>query len=436
MRPAPRSRFLARVGARLASSAFARGSMWTIAGNGAGHLVVVATAPWLSRLYTPADYGAYGAFLAVLMMVVSVAGLRYEIAVPVPTSEAVAARLAVVALGAVLVTAVLAGVVAAALGWSPGGLPPGATGAWLALGIVGVGGYQVLASWSARARAYRVLSLSRIARSTTQVGLQVLAGYAGWGGFGLVVGHVAGSAAGVVRMARSLGAAVRSVPITWATLASAAATYWRFPAFSAPSGLLNSAGNQAPLLVILAAFGPEVAGGFAFAQRVVAAPVTVVGYAVGQVFVGEFGALVRTRSPAALRLYGRTLVRLFALGSVPIAGLALVAPAAFGWVFGPAWVEAGHFVRVLAPMLLVQFAVVPVSSVLNLLERTRAQLAYDAIRFALGVGSMALWIGGGAAPLTTVAVYAAGMTVAYVLNALFGYLILRGELTHGARPDR
>ncbi len=429
-------RLVSLIAERVAGSAFARGSLWTIAGNGTGHLVVVATAPLLSRLYTPADYGAYGAFLAVLMMVVSVAGLRYEIAVPVPASEAVAVRLALVAFAAVLATALVAGVVVTAVGWAPPGLAPALVAPWLALGIVGLGGYQVLASWSARTRSYRTLSFSKVTRNVSQVALQALTGLFGWTGYGLIVGQVVGGAAGMARMTRSFATTLRSVPWSAGSLWSAARSYWRFPAFAAPSGLLQSAGNQVPLLVVLAAFGPEVAGGFAFAQRVVAAPVTVVGFAVGQVFVGEFGALVRTRSPAALRLYGRTLVRLFALGLVPVVVLAVAAPLAFEWVFGGAWVEAGRFVRALAPMLLVQFAVVPVSSVLNLLERTRAQLVFDAVRFALGVGTMALVASRGATPATTVAVYATGMGVAYVLNAVLGYLILRRELTHGDRRAR
>lgn len=425
-----------RLADRLGASAFVRGSVWTIAGNGAGHAAVLVASPVLSRLYTPEHFGAYGAFLAVLMMVVAVAGLRYEIAIQVPTSDAVATRLAVVALAIVVISAGIAGVVAALARWTPAGLEAAVAAPMLALGVVGLGGYQVLAAWSTRRRDYRELALSRTARSLTQVALQLVLGFAGWAGSGLVGGHVAGGGAGVVRMGRSFLAAVRTVSLAPRALAAAAVAHWRFPVYSAPSGLLNSAGNQVPLLVVLAAFGPEVAGGFAFAQRIVAAPVVVVGQAIAQVFVGEFGAQVRARAPSSLRLYRRTLVRLFAVGFVPVVLLAIAAPAAFVWVFGPAWGEAGTFVRALTPMLLVQFAVVPVSSVLNLLERTRAQLAYDVIRLVAGVGSMAVVAALGGSAIATVATYAVGMAVAYALNVAFGYFVLRGELARGIRSDR
>lgn len=421
---------------RLAASAFARGSIWTIAGTGAGQVAVLAAAPVLSRLYSPEQFGAYGAFLAVLMMVVAVAGLRYEVAVQIPTSDAVAVRLAVVGLGAVVATAAIASVVAVLVAWSPGGLATGTAAPLLAVGVLGLGGYQVLAAWSIRNRTYRLLAISRGARSLAQVALQVALGLLGWNASGLVAGQVGGGFAGIARMGRSLWVAVRAIEVAPRALLAAAVAHWRFPVYSTPSGLLNSAGNQVPLLVVLAAFGPEVAGGFAFAQRVVAAPVVVVGQAIAQVFVGEFGTRVRARSPSSLRLYTRTLLRLFAVGLVPVAFLAVAAPPAFAWVFGPEWTEAGRFVRVLTPMLLVQFAVFPVSSVLNLLERPRAQLAYDVVRLVAGVGSMAVVAAFGWTATATIATYAVGMALANAVNAAFGYLVLRGELARGIRLDR
>lgn len=417
------------------ASAFVRGSAWIVGGNGTGHLVLLAASPWLARLYSPEQFGSFGAFMAVLTMIVAVAGLRYEIAVPVPVSDATAARLAVLALVTVAATAVVSAVAATLLDWVPaaGIRPPGGYGTWLGLGIAGIGGYQVLSAWSARTRAYRDLSLSRIVRSATQVAVQLGLGGVGFGSGGLIVGHVTGGFAGVTRMARSLAAGTASVSFDPRSLLAVASAYRRYPLYSAPSGLLNAAGNQVPLLIVLAAFGPEVAGLFAFAQRIIAAPVTVIGLAVGQVFVGEFGALVRSRSPAALRMYLQTAGRLFLLGAGPIGLLALVAPGLFGVVFGPAWTDAGMLVRILCPMLLAQFAVVPVSSVLNLLERTGTQLVYDVVRLLLGLGAMMGLVVLGRGASTVVAGYALGMLLAYVFNVLLGYGILRRELANGPR---
>jgi O-antigen/teichoic acid export membrane protein len=418
---------------RARASSFARGAAWVVAGNGAGHLMLLAASPVLTRLYAPDEFGAFGAFMAVMTILVAVAALRYDVAIPVAPTEAGAVRLAVLALTLVATTAVAAAVGAVVLGWAPAGGsgPPGGYGLWLGLGVAGVGGYGVLASWSARGKQYRVLSLSRITRSFGQVAVQLGLGAVGFGGAGLLVGHVVGGFAGMARMVRTLLAGIAAARIAPSELRATARTYRRYPFFSTPSAFLAAVGNQAPLLVMLAAFGPEVGGLFAFAQRIVAAPVTVIGVAVGQVFVGEFGALVRRRSPAASGLYLKTIVRLFSLGVVPGVLLAIVAPGLFGVVFGAAWTDAGVFVRWLAAMLVAQFAVGPVSSVLNLLERTRTQLLFDVVRLLLGLGTLGGLVLLGQPAATAVAGYAGGMFVAYVLNGVLGYVTLRRELNHG-----
>lgn len=410
---------------RVLQSGFGRGVLWTVSGNGIGHLLIVLSAPALSRLYTPADFGGYGAFVALLMLVVSVAGLRYESAVPVPVDDSSAARIVLVALGFVGVTATVAALCIVWVGWAAPGVSPLVTALLFGLGVAGIGTFQVLAVWTARAKAYRLLSTTKIARNGTQAALQIGLGVAGLGAVGLVVGHAAGGLVGMAPLARSLIERMRLAPTRWADLWDTAVAFRRFPAFAAPAGLLSSVGNQAPLLIVIAAYGADVGGGFAFAYRVVAAPVAVVGFAVAQVFVGEFGALVREGSWSAVAMYRRTIVRLTLVGVVPTVALAAFAPSAFAWVFGPTWIEAGHFVRLLTPMLLAQFAILPISAVLTIMERTRAQLAMEIVRVCLGVGAMVVAIAlGGGAPVA-VSTYSLAMVVAYVIHASVGYIVLR-----------
>lgn len=409
-----------------------RNALMIVGGNGAGHLAILLAAPVLSRLYSPEQFGTYGAFTAVLLMVASVACLRFELAIPVPESDDEGARLATVALVSAGVVGLAAGLVAHLTHWAPGGdagLRPWA-GPALGLGVIALGAYQAATNWAVRSRHYKVLATSRLTRSIGQVVAQVGLGALGAASTGLALGHVVGSFSGMARLSSLIVRAILLVRPRLSELLATARRFGRFPLYSVPSGLLNSAGNQLPLLIVIGAYGLEVGGAFAFAQRIVAAPLTVVSQAIGQVFVGEVRRLLASDRQRAAALYLGTIGRMAALATVPAALLAVLAAPGFRLAFGDQWESSGRIVSVLAPMLLAQFAVLPVSSVLNLLGRTRLQLVYDALRIMLGLAPLLLLSSGGEGSLTAIGGYSLGMTLAVIINGAIGYLAIRRVESH------
>ncbi len=70
-----------------------------------------------------------------------------------------------------------------------------------------------------------------------------------------------------------------------ARLRWAARRYRRFPLIGSWPSLINSIGFEAPLLLIVAFYGAHTGGLFAFAQRLIGAPVALFVLAVSQVFV-------------------------------------------------------------------------------------------------------------------------------------------------------
>ncbi|HOX23097.1 MAG TPA: hypothetical protein PLL10_06490, partial [Elusimicrobiales bacterium] len=90
----------------LPKESFARGVAVLAGGTAIGQGLVLALSPVVSRLYTPDDFGTlavYASFLGIATVIVS---LRYEIAIPLPEDDKVAANL----LGLSLLLALAAGV--------------------------------------------------------------------------------------------------------------------------------------------------------------------------------------------------------------------------------------------------------------------------------------------------------------------------------------
>ena len=71
----------------LPAAGFARSTMTLASGTAIAQLLLVLAMPVLTRLYTPADYGALAVYSSTLTVLLVLASLRYEVAIPLPENE-------------------------------------------------------------------------------------------------------------------------------------------------------------------------------------------------------------------------------------------------------------------------------------------------------------------------------------------------------------
>jgi O-antigen/teichoic acid export membrane protein len=190
--------------------------------------------------------------------------------------------------------------------------------------------------------------------------------------------------------------------------------YRRFPLIGGLSALLGGAGLYLPTPLLSASYGPEVAGWFLLTQRIVGAPLLLVAMAIAQVYLARGAELVRQgNAPGVWRLFLRTGLVLALLATPPVVVLAAVAPWLVSEVFGASWLEAGVYLRILAPAFLLQFVVSPLSQTLNLLERQDLQAAWDLARLVLTLGGILLAARAGLPAAAAVGSYAVVAAVCY-----------------------
>jgi len=183
-----------------------------------------------------------------------------------------------------------------------------------------------------------------------------------------------------------------------------------------PAGLLNVLGLQLPVILVAYQYGSQVAGWFGLTQRVVGLPVTLIGTAVAQVYLGEFVTALRSDRIQARALFKRATIALAVVGSALLIFLVAFGPWTFRHVFGLQWSVSGDYARALAPGIAGQMVASPLSSTLIALERQRAQFIWDATRVTLIVtivltsGRMHL------PPLTTIWMLSAMSLAMYVIS--------------------
>jgi O-antigen/teichoic acid export membrane protein len=418
-------RILRRVRSSIPQGELSRGVLTLVAGTGVAQLIVILSSPALTRLYSPSDYGVFAVATSVMSVLLVITCLRYEFAILLPEADVAAAN--VLALS--LVTAVAMSAVAGVVLWLAGPWLLGFIGAptlgpyvmLIPLGQLGGGAVAAFTFWAVRTKTFSDIAATRLTQSGALVSVQIGLGLGGYGAPGLLVGDVAGRISGSTRLARAAWRSHASSfrQVSRAGILIVARRYRRFPILSSPSALLSTSGLQAPLLLLVALYGPQVGGLYALADRLCSLPLTLVAGAVGQVFIAEAARLAREQPEELRPLFGRTTRSLARTALAPAILLAVAAPVFAGPVFGSDWRQAGVFVAILSPMFYLTFVATATGDVLSVLERQDLHLARELVRFCLLGGPIILAAALGLPPLGAIVALSAAGCLNYSLYALF-----------------
>jgi O-antigen/teichoic acid export membrane protein len=213
---------------------------------------------------------------------------------------------------------------------------------------------QVLIYLHIRKRSYRFLSQNTILQSVTSSGTQITVPLLGIGYSGLLLSLVFSPLVATIFLIRPIRSAFSRISLK--QIHSTLREYKQYPMYGTPVALVNSAVSPIIIWYIFRSFGAEVAGLYALALRVLAAPISVIKESVRKVFWGEILAVLRERPNDAIPLFYSVMWKLLVLG-VPVVALAfLYGEPVVAYVFGEQWRNAGYIVAVLSPMLAISLA--------------------------------------------------------------------------------
>ena len=397
-----------------------------------GMAFLLMASPILTRVYGPSDFGAFGIYTGAVAVLGLLATLRYELAIVIPERDRDAWAVFGWSAGCASVLAVLLFILLAfffVVAPSARG-PLSDTMVWaIPLGTLSAALQSAMTYWAIRRGKFRALGASKLMYGGIAAATQVVLGVLGWPS-GLVVGELIGRAAAVLVLAI---ATARSLPpgdpVRRTDLWAMARRFARFTRMAVPAALINNVGLLAPLLLVAHLYGPVASGLFVLGQRMIGMPSLLLGEAAGQIYTGE-AARVRHGKPDALRaLFVRASAGLALIGVPAMATIAVAGPAAFVFVFGPEWGQAGAFARILAFGFAGQFMVGPVSLTLFLLELPSWQLAWDVLRLVGVSASLLLAAALGASVQGALLALSIAMVMAYAILWCLSYVAAQ---RHGA----
>jgi len=373
-------------------SGLLRSTLTLLAGGALAQALPLLLGPWLTRLYSPAEFGQFS-FVWTLAVNLAVIGCaRYEFALPLERDEGRAGLLMALCARILLVVSAVACVVGLLLVvWQDLAL------AWLLpLAVLAGGATQWLTLWATRAERFRLLAGARVLQYGGGALLQVLLGLTQLGAWGLMLGPVLAGLATAALLARP--APVGGWSTLWRAstegLKAMAQRHRDFPLLNTPHAFAGALQDSLAMILIATWSGDASAGYWALALRYLKAPASLIGGALSQAL---YPRLVRAATAEEAAALVRRLTGLLLLLALPLLlGLMIWGPWLFATVFGEAWRETGLLARALAPYIALHFVASPLSVATLAWGRQAWALRLallGQLLFVLGLG-LGLWLGG------------------------------------------
>lgn len=355
-------------------------------GNIAAKLVGILSAPIITRLFSPEDYGIFSTLLAISGIAGAIATLRYAIAIPLAKDEKLAENLLrlsfLITLFLNLPWIVLIFLFGESLTvlFSITEITPFL---WvLPIIFFSQGLYLSLTNWAIREKKFGLITQTKITQSVSSSGIKIGLGLLSIKPLGLFIGHIVQEFAGTGRLLSTL---LKSKPdffkyFSWTEIKFAASRYKDFPLIQSWSQLLLGLGAQLPVILIGSLYGVEVVGVFGLAQNMISIPMNLLGQSVGQVFYAEISKYGIDNKLKIYKLALSIIFKMFWLSIVPLSLVIAFGPRIFNLVFGSEWIDAGVYARFLSMTMLVRFISNPIMSALNVLEKQGIQLFLNSVK--------------------------------------------------------
>ncbi len=341
----------------MAKGGLLRSTLTLLAGGALAQVLPLLLGPWLTRIYSPTEFGQFSLVWTLSTNLAVIGCARYEFALPLERDDKQASLLMALC-GRLLLTITAVSVVIAWLLAAWQDLPL----FWLLpAALLSGGATQWLILWATRAQRFQLLASARVLQYGGGALLQLLLGLLQFGAVGLLLGPLLAGLAAALVLARP--APLGGWSALWRSEHGAVKTmalrHRDFPLLNTPHAFAGALQDSLAMLLIATWTGDAAAGYWALALRYLKAPASLVGGALSQTL---YPRLVHAADGAeALQVVRQAMALLAGLALALMAALMLWGPWLFETLFGERWHDAGLLARALAPYIALHFIASPLS---------------------------------------------------------------------------
>jgi O-antigen/teichoic acid export membrane protein len=358
-------------------------------GAGVAQAIPILISPFLTRLYTPQDFGVLAFYLSLSAVLSVFATGRYDLALIEPAQDAEARGLLFAGLAINVVFSLSLAVIFVFLApfiadWS--GKPDAAK--WILLvpfTVFSSSCFSLFTYWLNRNKNFSGMNASRIVNSVAIAGLSLGLAFTDVRPHGLLLGYMIGQFSTITYQWFAHIKKENSRPRS--QLWQVCKDYSRYPKFLIPSTLAGTIAGESPVLLLTRFFDASVAGLFSFVNRVTVSPMSIIGNSIGEVYRVRAAEHYQSKGEC-LEIFKRHLIILFLMGFIPWLILFSSGPILFSIVFGEQWRAAGEIAVVLSFVVWFQLASTPLSYTITFNHSQHLDLYLQIFRLLGSIASM------------------------------------------------
>ncbi len=351
-----------------------------VSGTAISQGILLTATPFLTRFYSPEEFGVFALYVAIVGIISVVASWKYEMAILLPKEESDAQALLFLS---IIITFVTAFVVFTLIVIFNGVIVRHTTNfalfRWLVpIGVLVTGLLQVFTAWGTRKEYFNDISASRITQSGTTVLGQLSLKTTKNISHGLIWGHLLGTVISlfVIVVLSIKKHSIKLRGIQKDKIKSNMHKYSNFPKYQSFAVLTNSLSQNLPVLLLTLFYQPAIAGFYSLTHRALSTPIRLIGGSVRQVFY-QSAAKTYSNNHSIKNIFLKTTFSLVKVSIIPYLILAIFAPAIFKFIFGNEWLISGIYAQILVLFFFLMTINPPAVVSIQILELQRLNLIYE-----------------------------------------------------------
>ncbi|WP_210366123.1 oligosaccharide flippase family protein [Bacillus sp. REN3] len=363
------------------TSTFTRNITILMTGTALAQGLSLASAPLLSRLYSPSAFGILAVFTSIISILTTISTLKLELAIVLPKDDKEATHINSVA---IIITAFVSMLSFSMVIWDDittnifniESIKPYLILIPFSIFLMGV--YNTLNYWSTRKKSFKRISVSQTTRSLAIVVFQTVAGFLKLGPIGLILGQLIGQLTATFVLFFQIFKDEKNFINTPSirTIRRILNKYKDFPLYNAPQAFINSLSQNVPSFILIMYFSSTIVGFYAICIRLLMLPINLIGESVRRVYYQKAVEIKNSEGNVFL-LYKKVTKVLAVIGLIPITIVVIFGPDLFSFVLGDKWYEAGVYARWMAFSLYLGFLNIPSVVSIQMYGLQRFLLLYE-----------------------------------------------------------
>jgi O-antigen/teichoic acid export membrane protein len=320
--------------------------------------------PFITRLYSPEDFGEFGIIMRIVAFLAVIGAARYEHAIPLPKKNEHAFHIYRLSLRVLMWTVTLS-LLAGGIFWL---FKSNSNHLLFYIVIISaLTGFTVFISigrhWAIRMKWFKNITVSTLLSSATTNTAKLLAGIAGLGVIGLAISTLLGVIAGsIVFIFDAFGIYKKNNKKSNLRRTVVARQYREFPRVNLPHSLIDTSRELLVAFFLTLYLSTSLFGSYDHSFRMLKIPLLLIGVAVGQVLYNKMSADFSQKKDIYL-LLKRSVILLTLIGIVPFTIIYFWGAPIFEFVFGKEWMLSGQIAAALSPWLMANFVASSISMV-------------------------------------------------------------------------